>query len=256
MAQFLNFGSYQRYKEDTKTFLEYLAKEAATSGFILAVKQTCPASGGISVSTSSSTSGPEPKSLAEKLLEKAAKKNSKRGEKRSQSATSNPKQGSATSLTSRIAETTTELLRQAKAIANNATIQVPSNVVRVVVRAIRARKRFAEWFSSNTIENGLSDSGHQYFIWVLEEALRILKPRMSSEKIGRKARTTRPITAPSHDVMSRFQRLLLEDDEHVKDTVDDENVEDIEDILDESSNPVSAFLIPFTNVNIVAYARF
>lgn len=241
MASIPNFGSYQRYKEDTTVFLEWLAKDAATSGCVLPVKQTFLTPASLNPSPASSVPNPEPQTHAEKLREKAAKKAAKREEKKSQPATkiaSNSEQRSTTSPYARIAETTNEVLRQAKAIANNVKIKVPESVLKVVVRAIRARKRFSQWFTSNKIENGRSDDGHQYFIWILEEALRILKPRIPQNS-DPKARTSRPITTPSYDMMSRFQRILLDEDTLVQETDEMENVENMEDILDESLNPVS-----------------
>jgi len=67
----LGFGCYQRYKEDTTLFLEWLARNAAASGYTLPSKKAFPTAASVSVSVPVSVDSPssdsESKSYAEKL---------------------------------------------------------------------------------------------------------------------------------------------------------------------------------------------
>lgn len=259
MASFLNFGSYQKYKDDTKTFLEWLACDAAVSGCVLSTSPPISAST-TQMPSPTPTSTSQSKTHAEKLREKVAQKAQKREEKKVSESEKNSQRSTA-SLKTRIAATTNEVLRQAKAAAKNTKLQVPEDILKAAIRAIRSRKRFGDWFRSNKINNGYSDDGHQHFIWVLEEALRILKPRISL--VQRINKAPRPITTPSHNVMSRFQRILLEDDTPVNATDETEDAEDMEDILNTPSNQVSrAFMFyeflltsPYSNSRVNKASR-
>ncbi|KAI9053041.1 hypothetical protein LZ554_003311 [Drepanopeziza brunnea f. sp. 'monogermtubi'] len=63
-----------------------------------------------------------------------------------------------------------DLLNQARAVAGR--VELPNSARRVLERAIRARRRCAEWFEVSKVNNGLSNEGHRYFIQVLEQPLR------------------------------------------------------------------------------------
>ena len=59
-------------------------------------------------------------------------------------------------------------------------VTIPLNVQRVVQRAIRARRRCADWFRQTGAKSDASVEGHDHFISILEEALGILKPCYTS----------------------------------------------------------------------------
>lgn len=167
-----------------------------------------------------------------KKTEKREEKKLSEHQKKSENATASPKP--------RVAETTTEIIRQAKAVASNAKIQVPGDTLRTVIRAIRSRKQFAHQYNSNKIDNEYSNAGHQYFNWILEEALRILRPRISLESLGQRVKEAKPTIKPTHDIMIRFQRILLEDDSSVSAEAEVDDAEEMEEILSIPFKSVSA----------------
>ena len=74
---------------------------------------------------------------------------------------------------------TQELLRQAEAVATSTKpgLKIPDSIVRVLERAIDARKRCAAWFRKTGIHSEESSTeSHLHFVGVLEKALNSLEP--------------------------------------------------------------------------------
>lgn len=156
-------GSYKAYKSDTNAFVTWLSRTALACGYKLPRAN---------VDTGSST----------RLKGKARKE-----AKAATTATSN--RGSTPATASKQMISTSDLLAQAKHIANykKPPVKVPVAIQYVLQQSIKARKRCASWFQKTTTDDNSSDHHrstgnaiHQHFIGILELAANILKPCFDS----------------------------------------------------------------------------
>lgn len=111
--------------------------------------------------------------------------------------------------------TTYELLKQADTIAasKKAGIEIPESTVRVVQRAIDARRRWASWFQNTGVhdEDG-STACHVHFVGALERALSVLLPLTRANPSPPKPKeATSTLEEPSHQLANRFGALVVED---------------------------------------------
>ena len=122
--------------------------------------------------------------LAERLRAQAEKKAKERETKKAPvSKSSEPVNASATSAASpddvpTLTYTlgTSEIIRQAEAVAKITKVGIPNTMAYILDRAIQARKRCTVFFQRSKIDNGQSTDGHLHFIEILERTLKILKP--------------------------------------------------------------------------------
>lgn len=110
--------------------------------------------------------------------------------------------------------TTPELLRQADIIAasKKAGVEIPESMVRVVQRAINARRRCAAWFQKTGVhdEDG-STACHVHFVGALERALSVLLPLTRANPSPPKPKeATSTLEEPSHQLANRFGALDVE----------------------------------------------
>jgi hypothetical protein len=167
-------GSYERYKKDTDAFTTWLSKTAAACGYTPPLARTQHPSTLPSITLASNSPDDVP-TLAERLRAQAEKKAKKREAKKAPESSKPATEPTSVPIVKHMVSAQ-DILRQAKAIANNAKIGIPNSMVYIVNRAIQARKRCAAWFQKSGIENGHSTEGHLHFVEILEQALRILKP--------------------------------------------------------------------------------
>ncbi|KAF8855489.1 hypothetical protein BDZ45DRAFT_502211 [Acephala macrosclerotiorum] len=226
-------GSYQRYKNDTNVFTTWLAKTAASCGYKApkSARKEQPPPPTPSPPTPRAAAPKSTLTLAEKLRaqaeEKAKKAAKKKEEKRNPTATNaaaadtEPEPLSTTKHYVR----TRDLLRQAEIVSKNAKVKIPDTIVQVVERAIKARRRCADWFASTGVENGHSTEGHLHFIEILEQAVGILKPS-SGNTAAEAPKTTpkpqpkpklRPETHNFNGLSNRFSNLEVEELEDIAD---------------------------------------
>lgn len=156
-------GSYKRYKEDTNVFATWLSTTAKVCGYKS------------EASSQPSVQNNAPKTPSIRLKGRARKE--------AQKATAN-RDGSSQDVkladlqVTRYTVKTKDFLEQAKVVTKSVRhrVQVPLNILRVVQRAIHARKRCADWFRKTGAKDEASIEGHDHFINVLENALAILQP--------------------------------------------------------------------------------
>src|SRR5271170_7932950 len=163
-------GSYKRYKEDTNVFTTWLSKAAIACGWNA---RDLPEANSAKSQSQSDAPSKEVrlKGRARKLAKEAAAKDVANAE-------SSKKTANQTLPAKNYRVTGKIILQQAEIVAKskNPLIPLPANVLRVLERAINARRRCSAWFRKTGVDNHYSDAGHLYFIDVLEKALGILKP--------------------------------------------------------------------------------
>lgn len=195
-------GSYKRYKEDTNVFATWLSTTAKTCGYnsetspIPAVQKDAPKT---------------PSSRLKGKARKEAQKAAANGDGPSQDVKLADLQ------VTRYTVKTKDFLDQAKVVAKSVRprIQMPLNILRVVQRAIHARKRCADWFRKTGAKDETSIEGHDHFINVLENALAILQsccPKSAQAgKQEQKPKNSAVEPEPSHSLSNRFGMLNVED---------------------------------------------
>lgn len=153
-------GSYRRYKEDTDTFTTWLLQSSKRCGW---KPVTRPEAVPMEACTSAAPKAPRLKGRERKLARNAVK--------------SEMEAEAGATPTVKYTITAKDLLEQAAAVTawNREKIRMPSDVRRVLERAIRARKRCACWFERSDSHNKLSNAGHQSFIGVLQEVADMLE---------------------------------------------------------------------------------
>lgn len=194
-------GSYKRYKEDTNVFATWLSTTANACGY-------------------KSETSPQPP--VQKNAPKIASSRLKgKARKEAQKATAN---GDGPSQDVKLADylpvtkctvKTKDFLDQANVVAKSVRprIQMPLNILRIVQRAIHARKRCADWFRKTGAKDEASIEGHDHFINVLEKALAILQSCCpKSAKAGKQEQNTRDSPPePDQNLSNRFGMLNVED---------------------------------------------
>lgn len=111
--------------------------------------------------------------------------------------------------------TTSELLRQADTIAasKKAGVEIPESIVRVVQRAVNARRRCAALVQKTGVhdEDG-STACHVHFFEALERALSVLLPLTRANPSPLKPKEgTSTLEELSHQLANRFGALDVED---------------------------------------------
>ncbi|KAL9042108.1 MAG: hypothetical protein Q9214_003882, partial [Letrouitia sp. 1 TL-2023] len=219
-------GSYKQYKQDTTVFTTWLAKAAALSGYkpkatksqqskqpgsakSLAAAERSLALDSATANTALPTSG-RLKGKARKAAKEAADKAERENINES---------GSQAPSTVKYTITTTELLRQADAVAQShikSRVQMPASLRAVVERAIRARQRCSEWFRKSDVHNQYADKQHIHFIEVLEQSLRILEPCVEAEDTAHKPQMQdKPLLERIDSNTNRFSLLKAEENPEV-----------------------------------------
>ena len=194
-------GSYIRYKEDTNVFTTWLSQAAVACGYKPAQREQYkqwPAE------QQTPTITPRLKGKARKEAKAAAAESKKLSD-----------DFEAPRTTVKYNITTQELLNQAEAVANckKAAVKVPDSVVRIVQRAIGARKRCASWFQKTGIlsEEG-STNTHLHFVATLERALSTLRPDLQLSEMASPVKGSSPTTTASiEELKNRFSVLGLEE---------------------------------------------
>ena len=169
------FSSYQRYKEDTNIFTTWLSQAARSCGYTapgLEKQDTIPAKAAKSIATAA----PRLKGKARKEAKAAA----------ATDKITTPKESvSPPTPVAKYKLTTKQLLEQAQDVAHSMKpkVQLPTDVLKVVQRAIHARQRCAAWFEETKSKSATSTEGHAHFIAVLQEAVAILEPCYDSRNV-------------------------------------------------------------------------
>ena len=236
LPQFLA-GSYKRYKEDTDAFTTWLHKTAVQFGYnsrdsehTSRQQQDSKSSGGKPQSTRQKDSIKKP-TTGEVIVAstKAPGGGRLKGQARIKARAAAAAQASAPNIPSitkvedepklkpsiKYTITTRQVLEQAEYITHYAgppKIEVPSKIIAVVERAIAARQRFREWYQRIEVEVNEPLDGHAHFIEVLQEALTMLKPAVSSS-----SKNPSGVQEPStQDLSNRFGALKIH---HTDDTL-------------------------------------
>lgn len=203
-------GSYKRYKEDTNVFATWLSKTAKSCGYKhpgLTDPET--------ISNPSKVNIPGPQGAR---LKGKARKEAKLAAERNDEPSNASTQANVPVV--QYTMRTVDLLEQAKVVAKftKPRIQMPFNILRVVQRAIQARRRCAAWFEKTGAKNDDSIDGHVHFISVLEKALVILescctasnkKSRASTQE--QKLKDSASADIDGNSLRNRFNMLDVED---------------------------------------------
>ena len=201
-------GSYTRYKEDTNVFTTWLSQAAVACGYKPAQREQHKPK---PAHQQTLAANPRLKGKARKEAKAAA---AAAGSKKIQDDYEAPQP------TVKYKVTTQELLNQAEAVAKSekAGVKVPDSVVRIIQRAIDARKRCASWFQkTGIVSEEDSTKSHLHFVTTLERALSTLRPDIP--EIASPEKGPDPTTAvPAEELKNRFSVLGLEE------TVDDEDL--------------------------------
>ncbi|TVY81856.1 hypothetical protein LSUE1_G002898 [Lachnellula suecica] len=175
-------GSYQRYKTDTATFTTWLSNAAMACGY-----------------EASDRSGPETSTGPKKNRpkEKARKKAREASEKEE--------------LPVKHTITTKDHLQQAHIIAGK--VEVPETLQKILERAIQARQRCAEWFRTSKADDHFSNEGHQQFIGVLKQTLKIIGRQKGDDETGKGEEYSDDSLGEAswHELANRFQNLAVEE---------------------------------------------
>lgn len=195
-------GSYNRYKEDTTVFTTWLSKAAIACGY-QAPKTICRDEND---SRKQDNQGPSSR------LKGKARKEAKAATAASKVPTTGAEPSPAVT---KYQVTSQELLMQADTIAasKDAGFEIPQSVVRVVQRAINARKRCAAWFQNTHVhDEGGSTARHLHFIEILEKALNALHSSGSANPPPPEPKDApSSLHAPSQALVNRFGALDVED---------------------------------------------
>lgn len=195
-------GSYNRYKEDTTVFTTWLSKAAIACGYQApkVIRQDKP-----------EPKKQENQGSASRLKGKARKE----AKAAAEASKGSPTDAEPSAPVTKYEVTTQELLKQADAIAasKKAGIEIPQSIVRVVKRAIDARRRCAAWFQKTGVHDGDgSTARHLHFVGVLEKALSALHPAGPADPSPPKPKDTLPTPEePTQELANRFRALDVED---------------------------------------------
>ncbi len=194
-------GSYKRYKEDTNVFTTWLSQAAIACGYNPAQQEQNKPKPAYQQTP---TPNPRLKGKARKEAKAAAAESKKLLD-----------DFEAPPPTVKYNITTQELLYQAEAVAKSEKIamKVPDSVVRIVQRAIGARKRCASWFQKTGIlSEEDSTKTHLHFVATLERALSTLRPDLQPSEVTSIEKGSSPTTAASaEELKNRFSVLGLEE---------------------------------------------
>ncbi|TVY87900.1 hypothetical protein LAWI1_G008034 [Lachnellula willkommii] len=159
-------GTYNRYKNDTSTFVRWLSENAQRCGYVTTVK----------------TATPIPPTKTPRLKGKA-RKEAKKTES-SKPASSSDATGTSQKSVNYSLVSLKDLLPSAIAIVDSKdpVVLVPVNIIRAGLRAVSARKRCAEYYKSQTPDNeaAKSNHSHSYFISLMEQVMKALQPRFGT----------------------------------------------------------------------------
>ena len=174
-------GSYNRYKEDTTVFTTWFITKAAIA---------C----GYRPSKTVHQDETKPKKQENQGFSGRLKGRVRKEAKAEAGASKgSPKAVEPSPAVIKYKVTTQELLKQTNAIAasKKVEIQIPERIVRIVQRAINARKWCAAWFQKTGAhdEDG-STARHLHFVDILEKALSALYPLSASDPAPPKAKDT------------------------------------------------------------------
>jgi hypothetical protein len=197
-------SSYKRYKDDTSTFIQWLAETA----------QSCGAE------KSPSTSTPDPAKPGGARLKGKARKLAKQGS--STGTTANNKTSAAKP--DNYVVDSSELLGLARTISNskNSSITVPTEIIRAGIRAVSARKKCTAYFESVTNKDdddkARDNKSHAYFTKLIEDVLMVLQPLFA---VSTASKATNEQTSGSllQDLQNRFAQLEVEEPEEVSDDI-------------------------------------
>ncbi|TGO38949.1 hypothetical protein BHYA_0064g00450 [Botrytis hyacinthi] len=197
-------SSYSSYKADTSTFTNWLFKSVTAYGYKMPK---------IAVPPIESASTPAPVLSTQPRLKGKARKLAKEAKGSQKVQESLPMLRAPSK---KYIITTTEILKQATFITGK--IKLPQTIRKVLQRAIRARKRCANWFESSKFGNQSSNRGHQHFIELLQDILSALDQGRNDRshpnstivpcKTSRKSQDTE---SPWTEISNSFQNLDVED---------------------------------------------
>ena len=225
-------SSYKRYKEDTNIFTTWLSQSAKACGY------TFPNAQPDSASQSSKLADAPPKSQppSTRLKGKARKeaKKSSEGLGKADGPQGNREQDAIPIKKYQVASK--DILDQAETVARSVKprVRVPVNILRIIRRAIDARKRCAEWFQKTAVKNETSVKGHAHFINVLEQALAILEPCQRQPGSGE---SKTPAVAPNAGTHASTDEVA---GESMKNRFQGLTVEDTDDLLDIAASDIVA----------------
>ena len=200
------FGTYKRYKDDTKKVATWLAETALSCGYRL---QSTP---GVTLADTILPSSTKLKGRARTLARKAQKASNSKDK----STTVGDEPRSATVVVS-----TADFISFAECITSQPTpgVSVPIGLIRVLERLIKARKRCNSWFERNSKDESdiQNNASHSHFIQTLELTLATLAPHCSEDcTIRSKSEKAIPTTTSDHveDSRNRFENLSIDDTQH------------------------------------------
>jgi hypothetical protein len=205
-------GSYKAYKSNTNAFVTWLSRTALACGY----KFPRP------------NADIDPAPPAEKTSGAPSTRLKGNARKEAKAAASKPAPAAATG--SKQIVSTSDLLAQAKHIANykKPPVKVPFGIQYVLRQSIKARQRCADWFQKAITDDNSSEhqhsganASHQHFIGILQLAADILRPcfdssSASNANASRRDSTKLPAEQNSQNSLNnRFDSLEIEDiDEH------------------------------------------
>ena len=194
--------------------MDWLSKAAIACGFKLDnLSKAPPTTAGVEEQLLKT---PKLKGRARKLAKEAAAAS---GSKIKPASPAQPSTRQAT----KYSITNKDLIAQAEIVASaeNPRITVPELVLRIVQRALDARKRCTAWFVKTGVKNNHSNEGHAHFIEVLETVIGILTPIASdsrqksqegnSNKPSQPATTQTSLEATPDALTNRFHGLEIQE---------------------------------------------
>ena len=192
----LLYSSYQRYKEDTNTFITWLSQAARACGFKLAENKS--------------------EKVATPRLKGKARKEARAQAASSTDYQSGPNEERKAVHVSKYEMTSRSLIEQAEVVGNSGRAKIPVNVLKVARRAIKARKRCTNWFTETKSKDEACTQAHAHFTAVLEQALSILKPCYQNQSLSSDHQPIlrRPAQTFSDDLTNRFRMLQVEDEDN------------------------------------------
>ncbi|PQE07346.1 Ank-repeat mbp1 protein [Rutstroemia sp. NJR-2017a WRK4] len=201
--------SYKRYKDDTSTFVKWLAETA----------QSCRSEtiGSTPTTESAKEGGARLKGKARKL----AKEKARTANNKTSAAKPDNDEIPAAKPENHVVDTS-ELLGLAHTISNskNSSIIVPTEIIRAGIRAVSARRKCTAYFESITNKDDdekLSrNESHAYFTKLMEDVLVILQPHFAPSTTPKDS-TKQPSGSLLQDLQNRFARLEVEEPEEPDD---------------------------------------
>ena len=205
-------NSYKKYKQDTTLFTTWLAKAAKSAGY----KPRAKEEGREELIKSSDVVESKPKTpeVASGRLKGKDRKAAKAAKAAAAATQGNVDsvEDESPTLMIKYSVTTEELLRQAEAVVGahqRSGVRLPRALRYILLRAIRARQRCAEWFRDSKIDGGDADKGHSHFIQVLQQCMDILEPCLE-EEAKKDAKGGSQVTSRNDAVLvNRFEALNM-----------------------------------------------